>query len=246
MDHGQEVVEVVRHSAGQLSDGLHLLCLAKLLFERLSLIDVHADANHSGRLGSLVTQHSCTSGNPMHGTVRPHGSEFVDEIGPVAEGAFKTVLNRRPILRMNQRKEPVVGRRRLRRRKTKDRHQTVGPFEPIRSQIEFPYTHPRRRQRELCPDLGAAPISDLLLESGGSVPEIVMELRVLVGDTSVRRERDSHILISIAEAVGAQLCCEATDNRRLGSVMQSAPGDTNESADDWLGGRWFRVARRDP
>ena len=36
-DHGQEVVEVVRDAAGELSDPLHLLRLPQLILERLSL-----------------------------------------------------------------------------------------------------------------------------------------------------------------------------------------------------------------
>ena len=32
-DRGQQVVEVVRHAAGELADGLHLLCLAQLVLE---------------------------------------------------------------------------------------------------------------------------------------------------------------------------------------------------------------------
>ena len=87
--------------------------------------------------------------------------------------------------------------------------QTVGPFEPISTQIEFPHAHLRRRQRELRPHLGAAPIGDLLLECGGSVAEIVIELRVLVRDAGVRRQRERHLLIAIAEAVGAQFVAKS-------------------------------------
>ena len=169
VDHGQQIVEVVRHSAGQLSrqppssvpdePALRATFAHRCPCRRQSFGSGWVPS--SGR-------YSCTSGNPMHGTVRPNRPEFVDEIGLAHDGAFNTVSNRRPILRMNQRNELVIGCRRLRRRKTKDRHQTVGPFEPIRFQIEFPYTHLRRRQRELCPYLCAAPISNLLLEGCGS------------------------------------------------------------------------------
>jgi hypothetical protein len=39
----QKVIEVVGHPASQLSDGFHLLRLAQLCFERLSLADVRSD-----------------------------------------------------------------------------------------------------------------------------------------------------------------------------------------------------------
>src|SRR6185437_639081 len=42
-DHHQDVVEIVRHAAGQLADRLHLLRLAQLLLTRLDLGDVAAD-----------------------------------------------------------------------------------------------------------------------------------------------------------------------------------------------------------
>ena len=41
---GQDVIEVVRHAAGQLPDGLHLLRVAELLFQHHAVGDVHLDA----------------------------------------------------------------------------------------------------------------------------------------------------------------------------------------------------------
>ena len=43
-DDGQQVVEVVRHAAGQPADGFHLLRLAQLVFQLAALGHVHAQA----------------------------------------------------------------------------------------------------------------------------------------------------------------------------------------------------------
>ena len=47
-DDRQHVVEVVRHAAGELADGLHLLRLAQLLLQCLALGDVPHDGLHGG------------------------------------------------------------------------------------------------------------------------------------------------------------------------------------------------------
>jgi hypothetical protein len=39
-DHGEQIVEVVRHAARQAPDGLHFLRLSELLFERVSLGEI--------------------------------------------------------------------------------------------------------------------------------------------------------------------------------------------------------------
>ena len=72
---------------------------------RLSLADVHADADHSGRLASVVT-HDTARVRQSSAPSRQAGSvrNSNDEIGPVPDGAFKTLPDRRPIVRMNQRR----------------------------------------------------------------------------------------------------------------------------------------------
>ena len=47
-DDGEHVVEVVRHPAGELADGLHLLRLAQLLLELFAPGDVPHDGLHGG------------------------------------------------------------------------------------------------------------------------------------------------------------------------------------------------------
>ena len=44
----EDVVEVMRHTAGQLSDGLHLLGLEELGFQALALGDVFQAEQHPG------------------------------------------------------------------------------------------------------------------------------------------------------------------------------------------------------
>src|ERR1700691_2554787 len=43
VDHHQEVVEVVGDATGEAADGIHFLCLAKLLFELTAVGDVFGD-----------------------------------------------------------------------------------------------------------------------------------------------------------------------------------------------------------
>jgi len=40
-DHLQQIVEIMRHAAGQLTDGLHLLGLGELVLQRLLFGGVH-------------------------------------------------------------------------------------------------------------------------------------------------------------------------------------------------------------
>ncbi len=47
-DGGEQVVEVVRHAAGELADGFHLVALGKLAFERLLVGDVDQPGGRSG------------------------------------------------------------------------------------------------------------------------------------------------------------------------------------------------------
>ena len=50
-NHGQQVVEVVRHAAGQPADGFHLLRLLILRLERAAFGDVGAGAERADRPG---------------------------------------------------------------------------------------------------------------------------------------------------------------------------------------------------
>ena len=52
---GEQVVEVVSHTARKLTDGLHLLGLAELLLETLALCDVIETAKHG--LFALILDH---------------------------------------------------------------------------------------------------------------------------------------------------------------------------------------------
>src|SRR5713226_7895163 len=53
--HHQEIIQIVRNTAGELADGLHLLRLAKLLLQTLMFRDVVEHALHQGdRAGSSV------------------------------------------------------------------------------------------------------------------------------------------------------------------------------------------------
>ena len=52
LDDHEEIVEIVRHAAGELADGVHFLRLAKLLLEQALLGDVVAEDCHAGDLAA--------------------------------------------------------------------------------------------------------------------------------------------------------------------------------------------------
>ena len=66
-DAGEQVIEVVRHAAGQLADGLQLLRLAQLLFEQLALGGVREEADGAGPRVDLNRSHVDVGVN--HGSV---------------------------------------------------------------------------------------------------------------------------------------------------------------------------------
>ena len=53
-NHGQQIVEVVRHAAGQPSDGFHLLRLLILLLQRAAFGDVQGNADAAHRFAVLA------------------------------------------------------------------------------------------------------------------------------------------------------------------------------------------------
>src|SRR5207245_2121992 len=53
-DYGEQVVEVVRHAAGQPADGFHLLRLAELLFQLPALGDIDTDAAEESSAAAAV------------------------------------------------------------------------------------------------------------------------------------------------------------------------------------------------
>ena len=53
-NHGQQVVEVVRHAAGQPADGLHLLRLLELLLQRAAFGDVQGNPDAAHRFAVLA------------------------------------------------------------------------------------------------------------------------------------------------------------------------------------------------
>ena len=71
---GQQVVEVVRHAAGQLSDGFHLLRLLILRLEGPAFGDVHGDPDAAHRLAVLAEMDTARAAQPPHGAVRPDRS----------------------------------------------------------------------------------------------------------------------------------------------------------------------------
>ena len=61
LNDGQEIVEVVRDSAGQLSNGLHFLRLAELLFQLLAHGDIGVDDQLGLGMAGIVAQEGPTA-----------------------------------------------------------------------------------------------------------------------------------------------------------------------------------------
>ena len=79
-DGRQQVVEVVRHAAGELPDGFHLLRLTELRLERFALADIHADAEPMHRLVLRVARQPGAAGDPMRAAIGPEHAEFLLEV----------------------------------------------------------------------------------------------------------------------------------------------------------------------
>ena len=85
-DDGQEVVEIVRHAAGQAPHRLHLLRLAKFLLQLLVLGNVHHHAAELADLAAFISHHADDILEPDRLAVR--GDR------PVAEAVISPLRNR--------------------------------------------------------------------------------------------------------------------------------------------------------
>ena len=90
-NHGQQIVEVVRHAAGQPSDGFHLLRLLILLLQRAAFGDVQGDADAAHRFAVLAEVDAARAAQPPHRAVGPDRSMLDREIGAGLHRAFAIV-----------------------------------------------------------------------------------------------------------------------------------------------------------
>ena len=79
-NHGQQIVEVVGHAAGQPSDGFHLLRLLILLLQCVAFGDVQGDADGAHGLAVLAEEHTARAAQPSHGAVRANRAVQYREI----------------------------------------------------------------------------------------------------------------------------------------------------------------------
>ena len=119
-DRRQQVVEVVRHAAGQLADGFHLLRLPELRLERLALADIHADAEPMRRL--VLVARASSRARPAIQCALPSGQstrnsslKSVPALFSLTEGC----LHHLPIVRMDELEKALHVAGRLFRPKTK-------------------------------------------------------------------------------------------------------------------------------
>ena len=75
---GQQIVEVVRHAAGQLPDHLQLLSLAKALLDLPTLGYIPDRAGQPEGMAVLVPIQSAFGDNPAHFIVRPGNPDIRD------------------------------------------------------------------------------------------------------------------------------------------------------------------------
>jgi hypothetical protein len=64
----------VRHAAGQLSDGLHFLCLLILRLQRAAFGNVQGNADAAQRFAVLAEVNTARAAQPPHRAVRTNGS----------------------------------------------------------------------------------------------------------------------------------------------------------------------------
>ena len=144
---GQDVVEIVRHAAGQLPDGFHLLRLAQLLLQMLPLRDVHHDPTHLNRHPrSIQGQFRALANDPLL-AVGQDNPVFGVVSAPVPEGLVRGLAHTLAVLRMDEPEKEVGGHGALLRFKPED---AVGLIRPAQFvvmdvfqilQIQFPASH---------------------------------------------------------------------------------------------------------
>ena len=79
-DAGQQIVEIVREAAGQLSDRLHLLGLPQPLLQFALAADVDADTDDLARLAVRVAQHVVARYYPAHTAVGQLQTIFIGTV----------------------------------------------------------------------------------------------------------------------------------------------------------------------
>ena len=95
-NHGQQIVEVVRHAAGQPSDGFHLLRLLILLLQRAAFGDVQGNADAAHRFAVLAEEDAARAAQPPHRAVGPDRSVLHREIGAGLHGLRQSSRARTP------------------------------------------------------------------------------------------------------------------------------------------------------
>ena len=108
-NHGQQIVEVVRHAAGQPSDGFHLLRLLILLLQRAAFGDVQGNADAAHRFAVLAEVDAARAAQPPHRAVGPDRSVLHREIGAGLHGLPDRLEHGRPIVGMNALDERLEG-----------------------------------------------------------------------------------------------------------------------------------------
>ena len=97
----QQVVEVVRHAAGQQSDRLHFLRLEILLLQRPAIGDVQGSPDTAQRLAVLAELDPSGTAQPPHRAVGPHRSMVEAEIDAGFRRVRKRLEHHRAIVGMN-------------------------------------------------------------------------------------------------------------------------------------------------
>src|SRR4029434_9969513 len=99
--HRQDVVKVVRHTACQLPDGFHLLCLAELIFEMSPVGDVARDPQRINNAPFLHDRrHRHLDGE--YAAVLSNGTEFVGRRLTAAEYLSKSGSGEAAVILKNQ------------------------------------------------------------------------------------------------------------------------------------------------
>src|SRR5882724_13061836 len=80
LNHGEDVIEIVRDPSGQLPDGFHLLRLSKLFFELFALRGVLGHTHEFRDRSVPAANWKTTVPNPADGTIRPHNAVLMFEV----------------------------------------------------------------------------------------------------------------------------------------------------------------------
>ena len=147
-NHGQQIVEVVRHAAGQPSDGFHLLRLLILLLQRVAFGDVQGNTDGAHRLAVLAEEDTARAAQPPHRAVGANRSVQGREIATRLHGLSNRLEHGLPIVGMNALDKRLEGSTKCSGLQAVLRFEDLGPSEHAGGVVHVPDPDARGLQRK--------------------------------------------------------------------------------------------------